>query len=106
MRVTLGYAWGGHAANETVNVPDKMGRQLLRTGKARAAVELAPIDPPESRALLNPEEIRALRRLDLPALRAFALDNEIDLGAARRKAEILALIEASPVRTGQAPDAE
>lgn len=64
MRITLGYAWQSHAPDETIEVPDRIGRQLIHDGKARRAddevaaereaAEQAAADAPEPAPLEPP----------------------------------------------------
>lgn len=104
MRVTLAYAMLGHPPDTTLELDEKLARRLIRDGRARASAEDAEIapDPPARGDIVrwSPEEIRALRRMTIDRLHAFAEEHSIDLGSAVRRKEILALIEASSIPAG------
>lgn len=97
MRVVLAYAHLEHAAEETVELDDVTARRLLREGKARRAPEPdAPADPPPP---------PPLEELDARQLRARARELGVDLGGARKKSEILALLESASQARETEPDA-
>lgn len=49
MRVDLAYPWQGHQPDDTVEVDDAVGKQLIRDGKAR------PTPAPEPELTSEPE---------------------------------------------------
>lgn len=110
MRVTLGYGWDGHAPDDTIEVPDSVGRRLLREGKARraddevAAEREAADAVPEAPA--QPAEPHFLK-MTLSELRAFAEQHEIDIPTdVRKRPAIAELVRAAWTReSAPAPDA-
>lgn len=42
MRVTLAYPFDGHQPDETIELPDPLGRRLVREGRARHAADDGP----------------------------------------------------------------
>lgn len=42
MRITLAYPWQGHRPDQTLDVDDHVGRDLVRSGRARIADEPEP----------------------------------------------------------------
>lgn len=104
MRITLAYPFEGHAPDETIELDDWLARRLLHGGRARVP-DAEAAAPPATVALLTVPEIKALRRLNVDQLRAFAAENEIYLGDSQLKKEMLAVIEATPVRVPHDPAA-
>lgn len=80
MRVTLAVPYDGHKPDDTITVDDRTGRQLIRDGRAR---------------LPGVTDLGSLR---VPELRAYAAKHKVDLGSARKKADILAAIETAQTR--------
>ena len=63
MQVTLAYEFDGFAPDETVEVDDLVGRELLRTGRARPAdLRDATIDEVKAAVGTSPELARAAAR--------------------------------------------
>lgn len=80
MRVTLAVPYDGHRPDDTVTVDDRTGRQLIRDGWARLP------------------GVSDLASLSVAELRAHAAKHNVDLGSARKKADILAAVEAAQTR--------
>lgn len=69
MRITLAYPYEGHAPDETIEVDDDVGRQMVRDGVARlpkgATDDVGPMTPVSTPAPPpdpNPKEARRGRR--------------------------------------------
>lgn len=77
MRITLAWHHDGHGPDETIEVADAVGRQLLRDGFAR---------PPDSDDL----DGRTVAQL-----REYAAGQAIDLAGAKKKPQIVAAIRAA-----------
>lgn len=77
MLVTLAYPHEGHQPDETIEVDDATGRQLVRDGQAR---------------LPEPSVLDDMRADDL---RAYAAEHRIDLAGATKKADMAAAIRAA-----------
>lgn len=43
MKITLAYRWNGYAPDETIEVDDRTGKQLVNDGKARVALDDADV---------------------------------------------------------------
>ena len=77
MRVQLAYPFDGHAPDDTVEVDDSVGRQLLKDGRARR---------PDSLGAATIDEIKAAVGND-PGLAAIAISEE--QGRARPRKTLL-----------------
>lgn len=77
MLITLAYPHDGHASDETIDVDPAVGRQMVRDGYAR---------------LPDPD---VLDGLTVEQLTAYAADNGLDVGAARKKADVIDAIRAA-----------
>jgi len=71
LRITLAYPHDGHAPDKTIDVDDHTGRLMVRDGLARL-----PDDD-------------GLDGMTVADLHAYADDHNIDLGEAKKKAEIV-----------------
>lgn len=77
MHVVLAYPYGDHSPDETVDLPADVAKSLIRSGRAR-----------------HPDH-DSLEDESVTELRAYARNHGIDLGGAKRKAEIVAAITAA-----------
>lgn len=77
MKITLAYPRDGHDPDETIEVEDHVGRQLVQDGVAR---------------LPDPATFDAMKADEL---KAYAGEHGIDLGEATKKADIVQTIRAA-----------
>lgn len=102
MRVTLGYTWDGHAPDATIEVPDAVGRRLLREGKARRADDEVAAEREAAEhapAPVVPRPEPHFSKMTLSELYAFATQHEIDIPTdVRKRPAIAELVRAAWTR--------
>lgn len=77
MLIVLAYPYDGHAPDETIDVADQVGRQMVHDGAAR---------------LPDPDTVEHMTVVEL---RAYAAEHDIDLGGATKKADVAEAIRAA-----------
>lgn len=88
MHITLAYPYDGHAPDETIEVADETGRQMIYDGVARL-----PVHPDEDTIAAITQNLVETRTV--AQLREAATDAGIDVPSNARRAELAAAVAAA-----------